>query len=232
MLEARELRAELPGDDGPSRILDGVDVVLRSGELVDLTGPSGSGKTTLLRALARLLPDTHGTLLLDGRPAEEWPPSEWRATVALLPQKPAMWPGTIRDSLLMPHKLRVRAKGRPPSEGDMRAALEDVGLGELSLDRDTSRLSLGQAARVALLRVTLTSPRVLLLDEPDASLDDASAEQVRFATERFVSDGGAVLRVRHARVDAGASRRVRLEDGRLIEMTVTTAAGGVPGAAS
>ncbi|MDP2232316.1 MAG: ABC transporter ATP-binding protein, partial [Actinomycetota bacterium] len=78
----------------------------------------------------------------------------------------------------------------------------------------------GQAARIALLRTVLTGPLVLLLDEPDANLDDASAEQVARMTAAFVAVGGAVVRVRHQRTDALATQRYRLADGRLSEVDV------------
>jgi len=76
------------------------------------------------------------------------------------------------------------------------------------------RLSVGQAARVALLRVMLTAPDVLLLDEPDASLDADSAAQVAMLTAQFASSGG-VVRVRHQMPDEVRSRRLRLSAGHL-----------------
>jgi len=79
------------------------------------------------------------------------------------------------------------------------------------------RLSEGQAARVALLRTVLTRPDVLLLDEPDAALDEESAEQVGLLTREFVDAGGAVVRVRHHRTDGLADRRLRLKGGTLTE---------------
>ncbi|MBF4509043.1 MAG: ATP-binding cassette domain-containing protein, partial [Aeromicrobium sp.] len=89
------------------------------------------------------------------------------------------------------------------------------GLGGVALDRDVSRVSVGQAARIAILRVMLAGPRVLLLDEPDASLDDASAAEVARMTASFVADGGSVVRVSHVRADASAATRYRLADGAL-----------------
>jgi hypothetical protein len=121
-------------------------------------GPSGAGKTTLLRALARLLPDVTGALTLAGRPATDYEPAEWRSRVTLLPQTAAMRPGTVRDNLLMPWRLKVRSADLPPPDGVLEQALHDVGLAEIALGRDASRLSVGQAARVALLRAVLTGP--------------------------------------------------------------------------
>lgn len=225
LLLAKGITAERLGDDGrPVCVLDGIDLALDEGSLVDIVGPSGAGKTTLLLALARLLPGARGWMSLDDR-SEIYLAEEWRALVALVPQRPSMFLGTVADNLLLPHTFRIRKHGRnaylsesgPPSTGDLRHALDSVGLTDVDLDRDASRLSVGQAARVAFLRTLLTRPRVLLLDEPDASLDDASAALVTEATRRFVADGGAAVRVRHLRSDDLADRRYRLEAGRLTE---------------
>lgn len=203
---------------GGRPVLASVDFALDAGELVDLSGPSGSGKTTLLRALARLLPGVTGTLVFAGAAARDVVPQEWRRHVALLPQKAAMVPGSVADNLLLPWRFKVRVGERPPAADHLREALDGVGLDDIALERDAARLSVGQAARVALLRVVLAAPDILLLDEPDANLDDVSAEQVRAMTGRFVAEGGAVVRVRHLRADDLATRRFRLSDGVLSEV--------------
>ncbi len=205
-------------DTGPHVVLDGIDFSLEAGEVVDVAGPSGVGKTTLLRALARLLPGATGSLELAGLPAEEYIPAEWRSRVTLLPQRFALVPGTVRDNLLLPWRLKVRQERTPPPDDSALAgALDSVGLASISLDRDVARLSVGQGARVALLRVLLTGPDVLLLDEPDANLDDVSAEMVAEATRTFAQGGGGVVRVRHQRIDGVAARRLHLAKGRLSE---------------
>lgn len=224
LLRAEDLRftpASRPGcaaSELPPAVLTGVHLSLDAGELVDLAGPSGSGKTTLLRALARLLPGVTGTLVFAGAPAHEVVPGEWRRHIALLPQRATMTNGNVRDNLNLPWTLRVRASESRPDDTLLRESLDGVGLGDIDLDRDAVKLSVGQAARVSLLRVMLTTPDILLLDEPDANLDDASAEQVRAMTASFVSRGGAIVRVRHLRSDDLAARRYRLENGRLVEV--------------
>jgi len=215
LLDAREITASMPSDSGTVRVLDTISLAVDAGEIVDVVGPSGSGKTTLLRALARLLPGAGGTLLLDGVTAEQIPPASWRAQVALLPQKPAITEGDIRANLLLPWSLHVRHGSPRPADAVLNAALERIGLTDISLDRDASRLSVGQGARIALTRVLLTQPRVLLLDEPDAALDQASSDAVTALTRDFAAGGGAVVRVRHHRSDGLASRRLCLDAGHL-----------------
>jgi putative ABC transport system ATP-binding protein len=217
VLEARDLAASRNGDAGPLRVLDGVDLAVTRGTLTDVVGPSGAGKTTLLLALARLLPGVRGELFLEGEPATAVDPRSWRLRVAYLPQRSALLPGTVEASLMLPWRLKVRAGADAPSPSSARAALDRVHLSDVALDRDVDRLSEGQAARVALLRCVLTRPDVLLLDEPDAALDDESADRVGLLTREFVDGGGAVLRVRHHRSDGLAGRRLRLSSGKLSE---------------
>jgi len=216
-LEARHLTVDRRADAGSLRVLDAIDLAVEPGTLTDVVGPSGAGKTTLLLALARLLPGAAGELLLAGEPASAIDPRAWRVRVAYLPQRSALVPGTVGHNLTLPWRLKVRAGGEKPDGKALRAALDRVHLTDVSLDREVSRLSEGQAARVALLRTVLTRPAVLLLDEPDASLDEESAEQVGLLTREFVDEGGAVVRVRHLRSDGHADRRLRLVAGALTD---------------
>ncbi|MGB4592457.1 MAG: ATP-binding cassette domain-containing protein [Coriobacteriia bacterium] len=217
VLEARDLVFSRSVDDRDIRVLDGVSLTLDTGDVVELRGPSGVGKTTLLRALARLLPGMSGELSLGGEPASEIPAQVWRTRVALLPQRAALGAGTVAYNLAFPFTLAVRERIVPPTTDEFRSAMDGLGLDDVSLERDVRQLSVGQSARVALLRVLLTRPKVLLLDEPDASLDDVSAALLAGATARFAAAGGVLVRVSHLRADADATRRLTLAHGRLEE---------------
>ncbi|MBS3974758.1 MAG: ATP-binding cassette domain-containing protein [Actinobacteria bacterium] len=217
-LSAEELTFRIPGSSGPP-LLDGVSLTVARGELVDVMGASGSGKSTLLRALARLLPGCEGALFLDGTPAERIAPTLWRSRVSLVSQKTVIRSGSVSDNLLHAWKLKVRAAQAPPSDSELRLALDSVGLHEVALQQEAARLSVGQAARIALLRSSLTCPDVLLLDEPDANLDAESAELVSQVIARFLTEGGAVLRVCHFGSHLTPARRLRLQQGALTEVT-------------
>lgn len=227
LLQARALTAVLNGDEGAVRVLDNVSFELAKGEVVDIVGPSGSGKSTFMRALARMLPGATGDLRLEGNQAEELSPQEWRSLVTLLPQKPIVADGSVRDNIELPWGFKVRAAAQRPSEEDFREALDSLGLDGVSLDREATRLSVGQQARLAFARAWLVSPRVLLLDEAEAALDDESAARLSAAVERFAREGGhleaharpaGVVRVRHRADDGLAARRLRLAGGRLEEV--------------
>lgn len=188
---------------------------LEAGMIYDLVGPSGAGKSTLLRACALMLPRDSGELYLDGRPSSAFKPTEWRRQVCLVPQQAALVAGTVRDNLVLPWKLKVNAGGRPPADDELARLMDAAELADVGLSRDVSQLSGGQAARVALLRAFATHPRVLLLDEVDAALDDDSALAVGRLTRSLVDARTACLRIRHRASDGFASGTFALADGAL-----------------
>lgn len=217
-LEARGITVSLGSASDSRPLFQGLSLNLAPGEVVDLTGPSGSGKTMLLRVLARMYPFTQGSLVLDGVPAEDFSPQHWRTHVSLLPQTAAFVEGSILDNVLMPFRLAANADMPRPDERELRAMLDDVGLGGVDLSRPIERLSVGQAARVALCRTLAVRPDVLLLDEVDAALDPESVEHIGSLVARYVGqDLRACLRIRHREADAYTTRCLRLSDGCLTQ---------------
>jgi putative ABC transport system ATP-binding protein len=207
-------------------VLDQVSLSLLPGAIVHVQGPSGSGKSTLLWALARMLPREHGHLYLMGRPESEWPAPLWRDRVALVLQKHAMIAGSVQENLLLPWTLKVRrtatgsdARGLVPrpAETVLRAELDRLGLGDVELTADATKLSVGQTARVSLIRSLLTAADCLLLDEPCAALDDDASARVMARIQAFAAAGGAALVAGHNRPTA-ESRVLRLEQGKLTEV--------------
>lgn len=188
---------------------------LEAGCVYDLTGPSGSGKSTLLRACALMLARDGGEFFLDDRPSSAFKPVEWRRQVCLVPQQSALVVGTVRDNLVLPWKLKANAGSAPPGDDELERLLEAVELDDVGLSRDASQLSGGQAARVALLRAFATRPRVLLLDEVDAALDDDSALAVGLLTRRLADERTTCLRIRHRTSDGFASGVFALDGGTL-----------------
>ncbi|WP_169276217.1 ABC transporter ATP-binding protein [Bifidobacterium moraviense] len=211
---------------------------LDAGDIVDLVGPSGAGKSTLLTAIAQLNPHAEAELTLEGTPSTAMSPELWRRQVAYLPQRPTLTGATVREAVLMPFTLRVHRKAadgsslaeRRPDEATLRRTLDVVGCTDIELDRPPQDLSVGQQARVCLLRTLLTAPKVMLADEVDAGLDEENADKVgailAYAAEH---KGMAIVRVRHRSADGRANRTLRLAGGTLTEET--GAAAPVPSAA-
>ena len=170
-------------------MLRDVTLALEPGERVLLAGASGSGKSTLLRALAGLLEtvdagELTGSVLVDGLE-----PGARPGAVGLVLQEPGA--GVVaasvgRDVAFGPENVGMP---RPAMPEVVTSALGSVGLADLPLDTPTSALSGGQTQRLALAGTLALDPSVVLLDEPTAMLDPASARDVRDAVGRLVGQG-------------------------------------------
>ncbi|OEJ94515.1 ABC transporter permease [Streptomyces thermolilacinus] len=193
----------------------GLDVP--AGTTVAVVGPNGAGKSTLLRALLGLTPRaTATTLRLDGRELTGLPPH--RRGIAWVPQDGALFPHL---SALANTAYGLRAQGVPRARARVEAQerLERLGVGQLA-DRRPGQLSGGQAQRVALARALAARPRLLLLDEPLAALDQTTRARVRHALRQHLAGfPGVCLIVTHDPVEAVslADHVLVLEDGRLVQ---------------
>ena len=152
-----------------------VDLAVGDGELVCLLGPSGSGKSTVLRMIGGFERPTQGRVLIDGQDVTRLPPE--RRPTSMMFQSHALWSHmTVAGNIGF--GLRLRGLPRAEIARQVAAALETVGLPGFG-DRRTDQLSGGQAQRVALARSLVLEPKILLLDEPFASLDQHLRERLR-----------------------------------------------------
>ncbi|MFJ2432768.1 ABC transporter permease [Streptomyces anulatus] len=183
---------------------------------IAVVGPNGAGKTTLLRALLGLTPRAHAALRLGDSDVTALPPH--RRGVAWVPQDGALFPHL---SALANTAYGLRAHGVPRAEARREAQgwLDRLGVGHLA-HRKPAQLSGGQAQRVALARALAARPRLLLLDEPLAALDQTTRAWVRHTLRGHLADfGGVCLIVTHDPVEAVslADRVLVLEDGRVLQ---------------
>jgi ABC-type iron transport system FetAB ATPase subunit len=182
--------------------LEATGLELEARSMAFISGPSGSGKTRLLRVVADL--DAHyGDIWLDGRHRSEFKGHQWRRQVGMLPTESHWWRNDAAS-----HFATL-----PGTE-----ALEGLRLKAIVLKRPIDQLSTGERQRLALLRLLANAPRVLLLDEPTASLDADSAGHVEAGVRAYVEEtGAAVIWVSHDENQAKrlATRRYTMNAGRL-----------------
>lgn len=199
-------------------ILHDIDLEIQRGQITALIGPSGAGKSALLRLLNRLSDPVAGEISYSGRPIADYPIGELRRRVGFVFQTPVVFPGTVRDNLLVAAEI----VGTPSDEIAPRVE-ENLRLAELDADfadRDATRLSVGQKQRVNIARALMTAPETLLMDEPTASLDPETADKlgrtiVRLSAERGLTVVAATHRLAEARELSDYT--VMLEAGSVIE---------------
>lgn len=202
----------------PERGLD-VDLTLTPGEVVAVLGANGAGKSTLVQVVAGLLPpgDAHDARVAVGDD-DVTRVAPRRRRLAWLSQRPLLFENlSVEDNVAF--GLRARGVPRARARREARAALGRVGAADLATRRSTD-LSGGQAQRVAIARALVTGPRVLLLDEPLASLDVSVAQHVRSVLHHAQREHPrTTLLVTHDLLDVLllADRVVVLDGGRVVE---------------
>lgn len=219
MEEAPAIAADAIGKRFGARwVLRGVSLHVRPGEVVGLLGPNGSGKSTLLRVLATLLRPNAGTARI-GTADVVADPDGARRQVGFLAHSPGLY-----DDLTARENLGFAAAMLGTSESAIDALLERVGLADVAGNR-VRGFSAGMQRRLALARMLLGAPRVLLLDEPYSNLDVAGIALMNTVLREQVAKGGSALVVLHELAPATGTldRTVTLGNGRIVETTLMRA---------
>ena len=196
-------------------VLRGISLQVREGEAVALLGRNGSGKTTLLRVIATLLRPTRGSGRIFGHALVD-DADEIRHCVGILGHHAGVY-----DDLTAAENVRfsMQMYGLALTRQQIQSALDEVGLGQEHKER-VRGFSAGMRRRLALARLLLRPPRLLLLDEPYAAFDQHGIEQVDAFVRRVVDGGGAALIATHdpQRSKSVCGRMVRIEDGKMLEV--------------
>jgi putative ABC transport system ATP-binding protein len=199
--------------------VNGIALVAHFGEMLFLVGPSGSGKTTTLSMMSGILRPNRGTVLVKG--ADIWTQSEDQLadfrlnTIGFVFQDYHLFPRlTSAENVAIPLILKQRDWKESITEANR--ILEVVGLkdrGEIL----PVKLSGGEQQRVAIARAIISSPEILILDEPTASLDgDTGRMIIAFVKEHILNEKRCILIVTHdARINEYADRIIHMEDGRI-----------------
>ena len=197
----------------------GVSIDIRAGEVLCLLGPNGGGKTTLMKTLLGLLPPLAGAVRLDGEDAAAWPRRRLARVVGYVPQAhAAFFPFAVSDIVLMGRSAHIGLFAAPSRHDRAAAAraLETLGIGHLH-DRIYTEISGGERQLVLIARALAQEPRILVMDEPTASLDFGNQLRVLGRVAALAASGIAVVLSTHDpdHVFLCGDRVALLQDGRM-----------------
>lgn len=217
-LELSDVTYTYPESERPA--LNGVSLTLPAHTCTALVGRSGAGKSTLANLLLRFMDAQSGGITVNDIPITEMPVETWRKYLALVPQRPYLFTGSVREN--------IRLANPEASDSDVLQAAELAGasefISELPQGYDTeigergTRLSAGQVQRIAIARAFLKDAPLLILDEPTSSLDPKSEVLIQQALERLMRNRTVLVIAHRYNTIAHAKQIAVLEDGRLIEV--------------
>jgi len=190
------VRFSYSGDAAP--VLHDLTATIGAGEIVALVGPSGAGKTTIVSLVPRFYAPQGGRITLDGRDLADYALPHLRGAIAIVPQEPLLFSGTIAEN--------IRYGRLDASRGEVEAAAREANAEEFILDLPLGyetavgdrgmRLSGGQRQRISIARAVLRDPRILILDEATSALDGHSERLIEAALDRLLP-GRTTLIVAH-----------------------------------
>lgn len=216
MIESAPIRYDrLSKSINQRRLFDDIGLAIVPGECIVLSGDNGEGKTTLLRIMSGLLAPDYGECLYNGSSYQWTRARPWLLqNVVYLHQEPYLFDRSVLDNIA--YGLRQRGHTAGQARAIASQALNTTDLDHLR-QRSARQLSGGEKQRVALLRAWVLSPRLLLLDEPVASMDERSRHRTLFLIRRLQQDGVSLIITAHEpRLFAPlATRHLCLRDGQL-----------------
>jgi lipoprotein-releasing system ATP-binding protein len=218
-LELRGVRRVFHQGEVALRVLNGIDLMLRAGEIVALVGPSGAGKSTMLHVAGLLERPDDGAVSIDGRDCGGLADAQRtllrRRALGFVYQFHHLLPEfSALENVMLPQMIAGTARHRARDKAA--ALLTQVGLGE-RLTHRPARLSGGEQQRVALVRALANDPMILLADEPTGNLDHATSESVMETLTAIVRSSGLAALIATHNLDLARrlDRIVALEDGKL-----------------
>ena len=221
VLELRQIVREYQSEAGTLRVLDGVDLTLKPGELVGLVGPSGSGKSTLLHTAGLLEKAEGGQVLLEGQDCmslgDTGRTALRREKLGFVYQFHHLLPEfDARDNVAIP--LMVAGVSRRQARAKAETLLAEMGLSDRARHQP-GQMSGGEQQRVAIARALVNDPRLVIADEPTGNLDPATTERVFASLIRMArSEGAAVLIATHnMALTKHMDRVLTLEQGKLTD---------------
>jgi ABC-type multidrug transport system fused ATPase/permease subunit len=204
---------------GRNTVLEDFWLTIPAGEALAIVGHTGAGKSSLVKLLMRFYEFQGGRLLIDGGDIRTFNLAGYRRQLGLVPQAPFLFSGTVADNIRFGRPdtsdAQVAATARQLGDGSW---LDDLPQGiNTDVGERGARLSLGQRQLVALARVLLQDPAILLLDEATASIDPITEAQVQAALSTVLSDRTSIIIAHRLSTVRAADRIIVLREGQIIE---------------
>jgi len=217
-IEVKDICFSYSSDKDSEPVLRNVNLNIQPGEKIALVGASGGGKSTLVQVLIGLYPPQQGVLYFDGIPVTEIGLDVVRDNVATVLQHPAMFNDSVRNNLTL---------GQDFSEAQLWQALEVAQLKDMVdampeqletiIGQQGIRISGGQQQRLAIARMILTDPKVVILDEATSSLDTETEQHLHDALRTFLKNRTTIIVAHRLSAVRQADRVYVFEDGHIIE---------------
>jgi ATP-binding cassette subfamily C exporter for protease/lipase len=198
-------------------ILDHIDARFEAGEVIGIVGPSGAGKSTLARCLIGIWPSTSGKVLLDGVEIHAWSAEALGPHIGYLPQDIELFDGTVAENICRFGDLDSDAILDAAKRADIHDMILRLPMGyDTPIGQAGKLLSGGQRQRLALARAIYGSPDLIILDEPNANLDDVGEAALARAIRDLKAAGKTIFMVLHQRnLLALADRVIVMENGHI-----------------
>jgi ATP-binding cassette subfamily B protein len=205
---------------GNRTVVEGINLVIRPGEMIGLVGASGAGKTTLVNLVCRFYDVAEGAVLVDGTDVRAFPVEEYRRHIGLVLQEPFLFYGTIAENIAYgrpaarPEEIVAAARAARAHEFILR--LPD-GYDSLVGERGQT-LSGGERQRISIARAILINPRLLILDEATSSVDTETEREIQVALENLIRGRTTIAIAHRLSTLARADRLMVLDRGRIVEI--------------
>ena len=207
----------------PSRndiaVLDGVSLTLKRGKKLAIVGPSGAGKSTIAALITRLYDPTEGQILVNNTPITQLDLSWWRNQLGVVFQEPILFAYSIRENLLLGKENATdeelwRALGAAQLEGFVRGLSDglDTEVGERGV-----QLSGGQKQRLAIARLLVKDPPLVILDEATSALDSATETEIKTALRSLLFNRTALMIAHRLSTVIDADEIIYVEDGHIVD---------------
>ncbi|GAB3270166.1 ABC transporter ATP-binding protein [Sinomonas notoginsengisoli] len=217
VVEFRNVSFAYPGAEAP--VLSGISFTARPGQTVAIIGSTGSGKTTLLNLVPRLYDAGQGEVLLDGVPLSQMPRHEITSRVAMVPQRPYLFSGTVGYNLRFGKEAASDAElwdALEVAQGAEFVRAKEKGL-DSSISQGGTNVSGGQRQRLCIARALVAQPKVYLFDDSFSALDVTTEARLRRALKARTREATMIVVAQRVSSIMGADQILVLDDGKIVD---------------